>query len=259
MLSDIKKVLVLTPTLDGRVSIEYVQSFVGLKSRLFEQRINSSIVFHKGNSILFSARNHLMQDFLESNADVALLVDSDIMYQPKDIIEALSVIDDEIIGLPCSRKFPQWKRAIEFVREHPEFDVERITSILGDANFGIESDTMQPDEHGLVSVPWIGTGCMLVSRKAVEKIIANNPGQYWGEKKARMLYKFFQYMYDDKSQTYSGEDVGFCILALQAGVPVKAKIDAKTGHAGFIEMYFDASAVNDLSVHQKEKKSEPLE
>jgi hypothetical protein len=249
----IKKLLVVTPSLDGKVSIEYVSSLVGLKSRLFEQRVNCSARFHKGNSILFSARNHLMQDFIESDADAALLVDADITYQPSDIVDALRVLGDSIIGLPCSRKFPQWERAISFVRDNPEFPVERITSILGDANFGIENDTVQPDENGLVDVPWIGTGAMIVSRGAIQKIMDFDPAAvYYSEKKERLLYKFFSYRFDEKSLTYSGEDVGFCMLAKEAGVSLKAKIDAKTGHVGFIDMYFDALAVSDMSKYVKE-------
>ena len=54
----IKKLLVVTPSLDGKVSIEYVSSLVGLKSRLFENKVKCSARFHKGNSILFSDRNH---------------------------------------------------------------------------------------------------------------------------------------------------------------------------------------------------------
>lgn len=248
----VKKLLVVTPSLDGRVSIEYVSSLVGLKSRLFENRVNCSARFHKGNSILFSARNHLMQDFIESDADAALLVDADITYQPTDVVDALRVLGDRIIGFPCSRKFPQWERAIGFVRDNPEFPVEQITSILGDANFGIENDTVQPDEHGLVDVPWIGTGAMMVSRGAIQKIMDYDPtAVYYSEKKERMLYKFFNYRFDEKSLTYSGEDVGFCMLAKEAGVELKAKIDAKTGHVGFIDMYFDAMAVSDMSKHVK--------
>lgn len=248
----IKKLLVVTPSLDGKVSIEYVSSLVGLKSRLFENRVNCSARFHKGNSILFSARNHLMQDFIESDADAALLVDADITYQPTDVVDALKVLGDRIIGFPCSRKFPQWERAIGFVRDNPEFPIEQITSILGDANFGIENDTVQPDEHGLVDVPWIGTGAMMVSRGAIQKIMDYDPtAVYYSEKKERLLYKFFNYRFDEKSLTYSGEDVGFCMLAKEAGVELKAKIDAKTGHVGFIDMYFDAMAVNDMSKHVK--------
>jgi len=248
----IKKLLVVTPSLDGKVSIEYVSSLVGLKSRLFENRVNCSARFHKGNSILFSARNHLMQDFIESDADAALLVDADITYQPTDVVDALKVLGDRIIGFPCSRKFPQWERAIGFVRDNPEFPIEQITSILGDANFGIENDTVQPDEHGLVDVPWIGTGAMMVSRGAIQKIMDYDPtAVYYSEKKERMLYKFFNYRFDEKSLTYSGEDVGFCMLAKEAGVELKAKIDAKTGHVGFIDMYFDAMAVSDMSKHVK--------
>ena len=193
-----------------------------------------------------------MQDFIESDADAALLVDADITYQPTDVVDALKVLGDRIIGFPCSRKFPQWERAIGFVRDNPEFPIEQITSILGDANFGIENDTVQPDEHGLVDVPWIGTGAMMVSRGAIQKIMDYDPtAVYYSEKKERMLYKFFNYRFDEKSLTYSGEDVGFCMLAKEAGVELKAKIDAKTGHVGFIDMYFDAMAVSDMSKHVK--------
>ena len=190
----IKKLLVVTPSLDGKVSIEYVSSLVGLKSRLFENKVNCSARFHKGNSILF----------IESDAEAVLLVDADITYQPTDVVDALKVLGDSIIGFPCSRKFPQWERAIKFVRDNPGFPVEQITSILGDANFGIENDTVQPDANGLVDVPWIGTGIMLVSRGAIKKIMDHDPSAvYYSEKKERLLYKFFGYRFDDLSLTYA--------------------------------------------------------
>jgi hypothetical protein len=40
--------------------------------------------------------------------------------------------------------------------------------------------------------------------------------------------------------------VSFCMLAKRSGVAVKAKIDAKTGHAGFFDYRFDAQAVSRL-------------
>ena len=246
------KLWVSTPTLDGRVSSEYMHSYDNLKSALFQQKINCKVDFLTGNSILPSARNYLVDRFLQTDADWILMVDADINYEAADILACLPHLENAIIGLPCCKKFAKWDRIAQTIRNNPDYPAKDIPAILADANFAIpESGILRTDDFGLANVEWIGTGAMLASREALEKIIAANPEDKV-EVDKRPVYQFFRYeqqqiVIDGQNCTqYAGEDVSFCMLAKRSGVAVKAKIDAKTGHAGFFDYRFDAQAVSRL-------------
>ena len=245
-------VMLVTPSLDGRVSVELVQSLMALKNALYMQRVHLRSTFMTGNSILFNARNQLMDDFLKSDADVALLVDSDISFRPEDVVNALPHLDNGIIGFPCSKKFPKWERAVEFVRDYPDAPAESIVALLGDANFSITSDIVRPDDNGLVKVDWIGTGMMLVSRGALDTINKTDVRKYYCTA-GRKVTEFFKYEWDDQEGGYSGEDVSFCNLARSCGVPLRMKIDAATLHTGFVNFVFNASIANKASKAAKKK------
>jgi hypothetical protein len=243
------KVLLVTPTLDGKVTAEYALAATQLQSVLYSHGINFQLHLNIGNSLLASARNKLADDFLSSNADYLLMVDSDIAYRAQDVLAALPHLDDAIVAFPCSKKFTNWDRVAKTVRNNPEFPAQAISAIMGDANFHLgESDYLRPNEHGLAKVKWIGTGIMMTSRKALEKIIAAEP-----ENKTmahnKVIHEFFRYdmEWEEKDgvkyKGYSGEDVSFCVMARKAGVEVYAKLDALTTHSGFMTYRFDATAV----------------
>lgn len=241
--------MLATPTLDGRVSAEYAQSLSGLKTALYQNKINFSMQLHIGNSLLAGARNHLVDDFLKSDADWLLMVDSDIAYRPEDVLAALPHLDNAVIGFPCSKKFVKWDRVAQTIRDNPDFPVEAIPAILGDANFHLGvSDYLFPNDYGLAKVKWIGTGVMLVSRQVLEKIMKENQ-----EDKTmvsgKIIHEFFRYDMEwaekdgIKFKDYSGEDVSFCNLARKSGAEVYAKLDALTTHVGFSLYRFDATVV----------------
>jgi hypothetical protein len=254
------KLWVSTPTLDGRVGTEYMRAYDNLKAALFQQRINTNVDFLSGNSILPGARNYLVNRFMESGADWLLMVDSDISYYPEDILAALPHTSNALIGLPCCKKFAKWDRIAETVRNNPDYPAKDIPAILADANFAVpESGILRTDDYGLANVEWIGTGVMLTSREALDKIVAANPGDLV-ECDGKPVQQFFRYESlveekDGKPWTrYYGEDVSFCRLAKRSGVAVKAKMDARTGHAGFFDYRFDAQAVSRLKYVPAPKK-----
>ena len=246
------KLWVSTPTLDGKITIDYMRAYDNLKAALFQQKNNTRVDFLPGNSVLPHASNYLVDRFMQSDADWILMVDSDISYGAADILACLPHLSDAIIGLPCCKKFPKWERVAETLRSNPEYDPEDIPAIMSDANFAIpESGILRPNDYGLADVEWIGTGAMLTSREALMKIVEFNPTDKT-EANAKVVHQFFKYeSFEGKLRgadvtMYYGEDVSFCRLARRAGVSVKAKIDARTGHAGFIDYRFDAAAVNRL-------------
>ena len=243
------KLMLATPTLDGRVSAEYAQSLSGLKTALYQSSINFSMQLHIGNSLLAGARNHLADDFLRSEADWLLMVDSDIAYRPEDVLAALPHLEDAVIGFPCSKKFAKWDRVAKTLRDNPDFPAEGIPAILGDANFHLGvSDYLRPNDYGLAKVKWIGTGVMLVARSTLQKIMADNPDDKTMVN-GKIIHEFFRYDMEwaekdgVKFKDYAGEDVSFCNLARESGFKVYAKLDALTTHVGFSLYRFDATAV----------------
>jgi hypothetical protein len=189
---------------------------------------------------------------MQSDADWILMVDSDISYgggrhpgvstSPIRHNHRLALLQEvSQMGAGCRNSSVKSRiRPRRYSRNHV------------DANFSIPaSGILRPNEYGLADVEWIGTGAMLASREALMKIVEFNPTDKT-EANKKVVHQFFKYesfegkMGASDVTMYYGEDVSFCRLARRAGVSVKAKIDARTGHAGFIDYRFDAAAVNRL-------------
>lgn len=260
------KLMMVTPTLDGKVTADYAIAATTLQSALYSNKINFQLQLAVGISLLAMARCKLADDFLSSDADFLLMVDSDISFRPKDVLAALPHTENAIIGFPCSKKFTNWERLAQVVRDNPDFSPKDIMAIMGDANFHLgESDYLRPNDYGLAKVNWIGTGIMLTSRTVLEKIMRAHPEDKTMAN-SKVIHEFFRFDMEMEEKDgvaykgYSGEDVSFCTMANAAGVDVFAKLDAVTTHSGFMSYRFDATAVAKIkkisdSLKPKQQKS----
>src|SRR5689334_13432227 len=101
-----------------------------------------------GDSLVGRARNHLVADFLDTDADTLLQIDSDILFTPKHI-ERITSHSEPIVGGFYPRK-----------SDGP---------IAWIAN-GFEEGTHPPDERGLVNLMYMGTGFLCVKREVFERM-----------------------------------------------------------------------------------------
>ena len=98
-----KKYLIAIPCMD-MIATPTVASLVAMK------RVDASRYSFLANSLVYDARNMLMEEALETGADRVLFIDSDMCFKP-DLMERLASDMDEhnidfVTGLYFKRRFP---------------------------------------------------------------------------------------------------------------------------------------------------------
>ena len=172
-----------------------------------------------GDSLVGRARNHLVADFLDSECDTMLQIDSDILFTTKHI-ERITSHNEPIVGGFYPRK-----------SDGP---------LAWIAN-GFNDGTNPPDERGLVNLMYMGTGFLCVKREVFEKMkekwpqdnyVADGPGK-------RNEHNFFPVGVvpnrcdpTGKTNRYLSEDWYFCERALQLGYKVWGDSQVCLQHIG---------------------------
>jgi hypothetical protein len=187
------------PAHDGRTIIETADMLVKCRD-LFD-----GVIWLKSCCFPSQARNSIVSQFLKGSWDRLLFIDTDIVFERKDM-EAILAIDKPIIaGIYCARTISDHRVFI-----HP----------MGDKI-----------EKGLHEVNAVATGFMLIQRSAFEAIQKKFPDDwYWNE--TEKIWDFFPCGRVTEAHTWTSDDFSFCHMARQSGVAVWASTDIRVGHMG---------------------------
>lgn len=139
-----KKVLIATPSYDGRVDVWYASALHQTTLIGIENGIYFHPVFMSYDALIQRSRNDLVALAVEQDFDGMLWIDSDIEWAPQWAIEAVNSGKD-VIGLPCVKK--------------------SITEEL--YNIKAKPEQLAADEDGLFSVESVGTGFLYLSKYAI--------------------------------------------------------------------------------------------
>jgi hypothetical protein len=94
-----KKLFIATPMYGGKNDGLYMKSALDLQAFLLHHGIENRFSFLFNESLIPRARNYLVDEFLRSGYTHLLFIDSDIEFDPNDIL-ALLILDKDIIGAP---------------------------------------------------------------------------------------------------------------------------------------------------------------
>ncbi len=190
------KVMFAMPLHDGRIDIETGMGLLALFQLLKEKGIEADLpVVLKGCGNVSVARNTLASIFMESNCTDLFFIDSDIGFNPKDVLKLLNREEDVVAGVyPLKQLFPSFPVLIKTEDGIP------IGRYDGDK------------EDYLIRADFIPTGFMRIKRCVFDKMKEAYPEiEYKGddtqdsETAKRGGYGFFSLGIEDK-----GEDVAFC-------------------------------------------------
>ena len=204
------------PAYDHKVSLKQAISLMRFAQQAPQHGIEITMGSICGCSVVSRARNLLVQDFLESDATELMFIDSDINFQPEDIIRLMAWVTEDNIdiaaGIPCARK------------------AEKTYIVkLDEDEKGVTMNGM-----GLVRAQRVATAFMMIKRKVIEDLVKDNPEwHYWDERTGRSMSAIFDFAVKDNS--YVGEDYLFCDRARAAGFQVWVDPTIKLGHMGVQE------------------------
>lgn len=228
-----KKLFVATPMYGGQCAGMYSKSIADLSAMCAKYQIPMQLYFLFNESLITRARNYCADEFLRSNATHLMFIDSDIGFNPQDIIALLALSTDEseydVIGGPYPKKCISWekiKMAVDKgVADKNPNDLEKF---VGDYVFNPKSSQKEIPLGAPVEVREIGTGFMMIRRKTFEDYIKAYPNLSYKPDHVRTehfdgtreIHAFFDCIIDPESKRYLSEDYMFCYNVQKMGSKV---------------------------------------
>ena len=255
------KVFIATPMYGGMAHGMYVKSCLDLQSTLGKYGIETKFSFLFNESLITRARNYLVDEFLRSGYTHLLFIDSDVHYNPEDVV-ALLALDKDVIGGPYPKKSINWGNVAEAARKHPNMNPRELEKLVGEYVFNVVKGTSQFQVTEPLEVMEIGTGYMLVKRHVFDKMAVKYPNirykpDHVGQSNfdgSRYIHAYFDTVIDSKesitgggTDRYLSEDYMFCQMWRKMGGEIWLCPWMKTQHIGTYAFTGDMPKVAELT------------
>jgi hypothetical protein len=240
------KLFVATPMYGGMAHGLYIKACLDLQNVMSKYGIETKFSFLFNESLITRARNYLVDEFLRSGFTHLLFIDSDIHYQPQDIV-ALMALDKDVIGGPYPKKSINWGNVAQAARNNPDLDPKELEGLVGEYVFNVVKGTQQFQVTEPLEVLEIGTGHMMVKRQVFEKMQESFPNikykpDHVGQANfdgSRYIHAYFDTVIDTKdsitgggTERYLSEDYMFCQMWRKIGGQIFLCPWMKTQHIG---------------------------
>lgn len=240
------KLFIATPMYGGMAHGLYIKSCLDLQTTMNKYNIETKFSFLFNESLITRARNYLVDEFLRSGHTHLLFIDSDIHYNPQDVL-ALMALDKDVIGGPYPKKSINWGNVAQAARNHPNMQPKELETLVGEYVFNVVKGTKQFQVTDPLEVLEIGTGFMMVKREVFDKMKDAYPMIHYkpdhvGQANfdgTRYIHAFFDTVIDTKdsitgggSDRYLSEDYMFCQMWRKIGGQVWLCPWMKTQHIG---------------------------
>jgi len=245
-----KRLFVATPMYGGQCHGLYMKACLDLQSLCMAYNIQIKFSFLFNESLITRARNYLADEFLRSDCTHLLFLDSDIHFNPQDVI-ALLALDKEVIGGPYPKKAIKWKSVKKAIEKNPDIDAGLLEKVTGDYVFNPVKGTAQFSVTEPLEVMEIGTGFMMIDRVVFPKFEAAYPElkykpDHVGQANfdgTRYIHAYFDTVIDKQSERYLSEDYMFCQWWRNIGGKIYLCPWMKTTHIGTYHFQGDMPAV----------------
>jgi len=233
------KIMVCTPC-HSDVSMHYTQAVLKFQMECMKKNIMVSFSLLK-SSLVTQGRNLCVAEFLnhKDNYDYLLFIDSDISFKSETIFKMIEA-DKDLIACPYPMKMFETEKMWKKIKE---------TNMVKSEEDLLSSGYMYPIkigknelivDKGVMEVTHAPTGCMLIKRNVIEKLIAKHPeleiyqptvinGK---ETKKENFYNLFDTLHDPETKRYYGEDFGFCQRWSDIGGKVYVYVMDHISHIG---------------------------
>ena len=240
------KLFVATPMYGGMAHGLYIKSCLDLQSTMSRYGIETKFSFLFNESLITRARNYLVDEFLRTDFTHLLFIDSDIHYNPQDVI-ALLALDKDVIGGPYPKKSINWGNVAEAARKNPTMDPKELETLVGEYVFNVVKGTKTFSVSDPLEVMEIGTGYMLVKREVFTKMNEAYPmirykPDHVGQANfdgSRYIHAYFDTVIDSAdsitgggSDRYLSEDYMFCQMWRKIGGEIYLCPWMRTQHIG---------------------------
>ena len=136
-----RKVLIATPALDGRLDVWFTNSVINAVRIAQSEGVFLHPVFLSFDALIQRARNDLFRLAVEGEYDDMIFVDSDIEFDPQWIMELINR-EEDVVGGTYRKKTDEQEMYV------------------------VKTLNTEKSENGLIKVEGLGTGFVKISKKA---------------------------------------------------------------------------------------------
>ena len=246
-----KSIFVATPMYGGQNHGLYMKACLDLQGLCVQYGINIKFSFLFNESLITRARNYLVDEFLHrSDCSHLLFIDSDIHFNPQDVL-AMLALDKDVIGGPYPKKSIKWRSVAKALISNPGMDPGLLEKVTGDYVFNPVKGTSQFSVSEPLEVMEIGTGFMMVKREVFPQFEKQYPElkykpDHVGQANfdgTRYIHAYFDTVIDKVSERYLSEDYMFCQWWRNMGGKIWLCPWMRTQHIGTYHFQGDMPAV----------------
>ena len=218
-----RKLFLATPMYGGQCAGMYTRSIADLSAICAKHEIQLQLYYLFNESLVTRARNYCVDEFLRSEATHFMFIDSDIGFNPQDVIALLALQSDEsdydVVGGPYPKKCISWEKIKMAVdKGKADEDPNQLEKYVGDYVFNPKSGAKEIPIGQPVEVMEMGTGFMMIRRKTFEKYKEAFPHLSYKPDHVRTaafdgsreIHAYFDCIIDPVSKRYLSEDYMFC-------------------------------------------------
>ena len=135
-----KRLFVATPMYGGQCAGMYTRSIADLTALCAKYQVQVQLYFLFNESLITRARNYCADEFMRSNATHMMFIDSDIGFDPNDVIALLALMTEEsdydVMGGPYPKKCISWEKIKQAVDKGvADEDPSALEKYVGDYVF----------------------------------------------------------------------------------------------------------------------------
>lgn len=250
-----RKIFLATPMYGGQCAGMFAKSVADLTTLCNHYGIGMQMYFLFNESLITRARNYCCDEFVRSDCTHMMFIDSDIGFNPNDVIALLALQSDDsnydVIGGPYPKKCIAWEKIKMAVdKGFADEDPSKLEAYVGDFVFNPKTDQTSIPLGQPVEVLEIGTGFMMIRKKSLDVFREKFPQYHYKPDHirtehfdgSREIMQYFQAEIDPKSKRYLSEDYWFCQKLQEAGLKTWLCPWMKLQHVG--SMIFGGSLVD---------------
>ena len=228
-----RKLFLAVPMYGGQCAGMFTRSVADLSAICTKHGIQLQLFFLFNESLITRARNYCVDEFMRSSATHLMFIDSDIGFNPQDVIALLAMQSDEseydVIGGPYPKKCISWEKIKQAVdKGMADEDPNKLERYVGDYVFNPKTTQREIPLNQPIEVLEIGTGFMMIRRKTIEEYHKAFPHQWYKPDHVRTehfdgtreIMAVFDCIIDPESKRYLSEDYMFCYNVQKMGMKV---------------------------------------
>lgn len=219
-----RKLFVATPMYNGDCKGMYTRSIADLTATCLREGVDLKSYFLFNESLITRARNYCVDEFLRSGATHLMFIDSDIGFDPMNVMQLLALSGEDspydVIGGAYPKKSISWEKIRDAVNKGvADDDPNKLEHFVGDFVFNPAPDTPpQVKISEPARVLEIGTGFMMIQKRVFQKYLEFYPHIMYRPDHARSrefdgsreIGMYFQAEVDPATKRYLSEDYLFC-------------------------------------------------